>query len=726
MRALIVLLACALPLAGCTDEHEQLMKELGHRSPVRRAGAVKSLARLGDDESYMLISSSLQDRSAIVRIAVVQALCEFKGRDTTAAIARATRDRDPEVRETAVNALGRGTDEQAKQALVKMLLRGEPNTKVRKLAYAILARKGLSAERLTGEMAESQMAMAREQMAKGTSADRLRAVRMAGRTVHPGGLDLVIEGLADRDQDVVLGALAVIDGRGGTAALRRMQLLLSDQVDDIRLATVRALAAFGPEGLKLLQAAMRDPEAAVRLATIEEYERHGKISGTAVACRLLDDPDARVAIRTAALLRGKQSGCDLAPLRDALAGPDPAAVRRAVGVLSTLGGEAAIRMLQGRLDRAGDPDRLPLLAALARAGRVSSDTRRRLQLEFDRALDEIDRLCEGWVTGKLMPGEADRSGGKAPADSDHPDDDANRLSDEELSRLYKKYGLGPADEDSPRGIQDILARFEDPESAGDDSKLFDPISAELVDRISMALDGLLQVDPEKAGGAVGRALGMRKPAMIARVARVLLAHEVSVELNDDMLRNVGEALRVADVPETLALAGWLIHSTGKDARLVPLLTGTLQASDWEKRLPLIEALGRRGDPSAVGVLSGLLEGYSAIPAARALALIGDESAIEPLMSALGRAGPAEEMEILLALARLGSGEPLPRLLQRLDDSDPDVRRSAVRILGVMGQGLDAVSRLRYDLDRLVRKEVSRILEEGNTGDGSDVRPKEED
>jgi hypothetical protein len=373
-------------------------------------------------------------------------------------------------------------------------------------------------------------------------------------------------------------------------------------------------------------------------------------------------------------------------------------------------------MLDEALKQAAPDGRSKVLAALARAGARRPEIGRTLRQEFNRALDQIEQLEVGWVTGKLP------AAGQG-ADPDLSAEDKSRLSDEELKKLYEKHGLGPVNEDSPRGVRDILAGFEDADADRDTGSLFEAVSPELIDVVSMCLDGLLQLQPELAGDAVGRALAARSPLLIARVAQILAAHNVTVELSQALLDSLQAALEQAEVREASELLGWLAKS--RDGRLVPVLVRALEQADFEKKVALIEALGRFRDASAVAALSAQLKGYSAIPAARALAAIGDRAAIEPLRQAIGNAGPAEELEIELALARLGDRELVSRMIEKLDDSSPEVRRAAVRVLGQLGgrEELDAIEGLRYDLDRLVRKEVQLVLEADKTGDEADGGPK---
>lgn len=720
MRHLAIALVAAALAVACSDPHEKLMKELDDQSPVVRAGAVRSLAQLGDDEAYTLVSGSLRDPSAVVRIAAVKALARFERRDTTAALIRASRDRDPEVRAAAVDALAEQKGDLVESTLIGMLLKGEPNTEVRRRIYAALERIGLDGERLAGEMAESQMSMARKRMREGDAAERQRVVRMAGRSVHPGGIDLVLAGLADRDQDVALVALRMLDGRGGQAALGPLQLLLSDQVSELRLAAVRALADYGRDGLKLLEAALRDPDPRVRLAALEALAADPEAVAGEALCRLLTDGDPRIAIRAAGLVHRHPASCPLEPVAALLAADAPGKVEQGLAVLSAVGGEQAIDLLEAELEEVAAQRRLAVLAALARAGQKRPGVVRGLENAFAAAVDEALGLAERWIEEPIPP----RGRVPGPVDRDADDERTgerpkSRLTDDELNALYRKHGLDPADADSPRGVDDILGRFAQDVDKLADRRLFDPIGSRLVDAISMALDGLLSLDPAKVGASIERVLVVDSPALVARIAQVLRGHGVEIALSEAHRRAIGRALEAADAEQAEMIAAWIAELG--DRALAPMLIQAMPGTDWDKRVALIRALGSLGAAEAVPVLIEALSGYAAIPAARALARIGDPEAIGPLRKALEQAGPAEEMELLMALARLGSREEIPRLLEKLDAADPEVRRAGVRVLGeVAGEReLDAIKGLRYDLDRLVRREVRRVLERGQRGEGSD-------
>ncbi len=172
-------------------------------------------------------------------------------------------------------------------------------------------------------------------------------------------------------------------------------------------------------------------------------------------------------------------------------------------------------------------------------------------------------------------------------------------------------------------------------------------------------------------------------------------------------------------PEERRLASDLVGRL-KDNRLSAAILAGLENSNWETKAALIETLGRLRDKTTMPALTRLLDGYSAIPAARALAKLGDPDAIEALRKALERSGPAEIQEIQLALARLGDREVLEMASKDLHASNPRVRQNAVRVLGSLGgkAATEALKSTRFDLDRLVRKEAKLALEKRMTGEST--------
>jgi len=725
------LLAAAL-LGACADERQTLLQEYKDVMPVKRAGAVRSLAKQGDDEAYLLVSRALEDRSAIVRIAAVWSLHEFKGRDALAAITRAGQDSDPEVREAVVTVLAKRDGAPATQAMVQMLLRGESNSRVRRLLVDSLAARGLAGEKLTGEMAENQLAFVQRQLAEGSTQDRIQALVLAGRSVHPGAVDLLLAGVEQEDGEVTQAAVAALDGRGGTEALRRLQLLLADPMQGIRLAAVRALPAYGPQGLTLVEGVLRDADPEVRLAALEALGARQHAAEPQSLCALLLDEDPRVAVEAAGQLASRAASCELGGLEAALTAADDGPVfRRLVGVLGVLGGPAAIALLEREQARRKLVAPAFLLAARARAGDRRPGLAREIEQALEQGVGDAARMLQSWPGDRLGPGvelvpdqprredagedegEQDRDEEAAEASPDAGPPAKSRptqLTEEELKELYKRHKLGELRADSPRGIGDILSAFPEKGVRTVGDRLFAPLLPADLSDLALLVEALGRLEPARVAQAAESVLLLGQTRATADLAGVLLGLPEAFQPSEAGARALAQALTAADARQAEPIAALLVRARLPQAG--GLLAAGLEPADWEKRDVLIQALGRLGASEAVKPLAGMLKGYSAIAAAQALAALKDPAGLEPLRTALGQAGPVEEMEILMALARLGDASELPRLLEKLDNPDPDMRRAAVRILGVVGtpEAREAVKGLRYDLDRLVREEVQLITE----------------
>lgn len=691
----------AVLFCGCSDSRDELLQELISDSPVKRAGALRILAQEGDEEAYLLVSQALEDQSAVVRIAAVRALAEFKGRDTTAALVRASRDADPEVREAVVTALSARKGEAMQRALQHMLLRAERSPQVREQIYLALEKSGLSGQRLAEEMASQQMEMIRQEWQSSRGSRRAQLVRLAGRSVHPDAVGVVMEGLADKNADVVLAALSVLDGRGGKPALRQLLLLASDQSVRVRLQAARALRNYGQEGVAVLGGVLRDLNPDVRLQALVQLEKVEQDLDPALICPLLGDKEEAVLLQTASLIRSKKLGCDLAPLAKQLSDPADRSYKSAVRALSIVGGEPALKLLNGQMQKQPAPVRPILAAAMAHAGDRDKKTKGILEKELRQVLSDIKLRADAWVTGKLPP---TRKPEEAPADH-------SRLSEEELKKLYEKHGLPPASKDSPRGISDILAKYEKPSGRAPAAEMFPAVDPQDVELFGELLQGLAVIDKMSAAVVALEALQLEYQELVGRVAQLVLDYELAVSPDEKMIDRLGKLMLQAGEQDAGAIAG-LLGAT-KRPKAVEVLGSALSGMPWEKREHAIAALGAMNLKEGIQPLLPMLEGYSAASAARALGQIGDPEAIGPLQEALKRAGPSAEMDIFLALSKLGSQDVVAMVSERLSDPDPEVRRAAVRILGTLGdaEARKALETVQFDLDRLVRAEASNFLKQ---------------
>lgn len=99
-------------------------------------------------------------------------------------------------------------------------------------------------------------------------------------------------------------------------------------------------------------------------------------------------------------------------------------------------------------------------------------------------------------------------------------------------------------------------------------------------------------------------------------------------------------------------------------------------------------------------------------AARALAYVGDASAIDALTTGARDDHWRVRMNSVRALGVIGSSSSVPAILPGADDPHPRVREAAARALGRTGDGvaLTTLGRLAADEDPMVAATASRALE----------------
>ncbi len=210
---------------------------------------------------------------------------------------------------------------------------------------------------------------------------------------------------------------------------------------------------------------------------------------------------------------------------------------------------------------------------------------------------------------------------------------------------------------------------------------------------------------------------VRLPALPndAWFAKHLAARRVEVEGRklDDLLDILTTADEEAREEAAVALAPWgeeavaaltaLLASADADARwwaaralaevggtgAVQALIGALGDADPDVRACAALALGRIGDGAAALALARCLDDESSFVsgvAADALSMIG-KAALPALNEALGYERPIARLLAVQALARIGSEEAIGPLLALLEDPSYLVRRQAEEALDSLGAGL---------------------------------------
>lgn len=194
------------------------------------------------------------------------------------------------------------------------------------------------------------------------------------------------------------------------------------------------------------------------------------------------------------------------------------------------------------------------------------------------------------------------------------------------------------------------------------------------------------------------------------------AMEALVKMGPPAVEPVIEALKDNDRRVRLSAAKVLIEIGDKKARgaTEPLLA-MLEDEDSDVRRAAVDALGKIGDERAVGPLITILDdrlvGYGAMKAliaigpaavpplivtlededstvrwmsAKALGLIGDESAVVHLIAALKDTGYSVRREAATALGLIGDGSAVEPLIGVLADKNHQVREAAKKALDTLG------------------------------------------
>ncbi|HEY1014697.1 MAG TPA: HEAT repeat domain-containing protein [Herpetosiphonaceae bacterium] len=156
------------------------------------------------------------------------------------------------------------------------------------------------------------------------------------------------------------------------------------------------------------------------------------------------------------------------------------------------------------------------------------------------------------------------------------------------------------------------------------------------------------------------------------------------------------------------LQGSVIEALARhSARTLPLLLALFASDDAERRLAAAVAAGRIGSAQAVPALITALsdEPEVAIAAARALAQVGDRRAFDALIALLDADDTALRHAAIAAINSLGHDDTSARIGVLLQDPNPMLRESAVRIAGYFGfaQHGEALLRAAADPDEQVRQ-----------------------
>ena len=190
------------------------------------------------------------------------------------------------------------------------------------------------------------------------------------------------------------------------------------------------------------------------------------------------------------------------------------------------------------------------------------------------------------------------------------------------------------------------------------------------------------------GGAWARCSEQRLECTWANALRRLPdASTVAQGFGASDCRCLTHLVRVSSVP----VEDWFARVLGAERLAVATdeieeLLEVLVSGDDDVREEAALALGRFGS-AAAGRLADILatgEAHARWWAARALAEVGGEGAVNPLVSVLGEPDPDLRACATLALGRIGNGSAAPALAKMLDDGSAFVASVAADALSMLG------------------------------------------
>lgn len=251
-----------------------------------------------------------------------------------------------------------------------------------------------------------------------------------------------------------------------------------------------------------------------------------------------------------------------------------------------------------------------------------------------------------------------------------------------------------------------------------------------------ACDALAALPDPLASGRLTELLDRGTPAERTAAARALLQHPESVRAvlasrlegqDEAAVAAIIEVLGDAHVPELeepLVRLGSRVPASCRRTALravarIPgsraevLLLRALADRDHGVQVEALDLLVARGGDKVRTTLLVLLGVDDSLRyhVIRALARLGRQEAVGPLIALYPQAPLHERIEILSALGRLSGREAIPFLRKALADPQPEIRRATARVLALSaGPGeLQLLAELAADADWVLRAEAARAL-----------------
>ena len=600
------------------------------------------------------------------RAAAVARLSDPRDASELAALLVAQQDPHPRVRAAAAAALGARGGTRSLEALSAMLADPDPEV-MSAAAHALstLRPEGAAPDaRLAAEVNERAGRALAQAYGRSDSRTRLAiasALRSLGTSLRE-AIEAEARQLWEQNARELRGGSTTARagaaeelGRSGRAdAVRLLVELLEDEEGSplLAAAAARGLGMSGDRAaVDPLETALFDRPAPVSEAAAWALGRIGDPGAAGALADLGCRAPSRLGASAVAALDAlpPAPGVGVSLCEVALRAADPAVTGAAASAAHDRAADCPERPLAQRIGRGGGE----AIAGLAALGALRLPPGR-IRAPSEKAVGLLSTSTDGSVRAA-----AARALGLAPFPPAVP----------ALQRRLAS--LKPSDVEEQAEIAVALARLA-PEQSG-------PLAARLA----------TEADPRLRVAACRSLSAARQPGAAAALALL------SADGNPDVRRAAYLGLGPLGGPAVASLAAALASRSG----------------DPEEVEAIVRALGSTGDPAALPLVSPLLAGLQAPAAASAIGRLGAPAGVPVLLAALQGGGANGSLEIVEALAALGSADAGEALSAELLSDRPTVRAAAARALGRLryepaSQRLEA---LRSDYDAEVRRAAREAL-----------------
>jgi HEAT repeat protein len=582
---------------------------------------------------------------------------------------------------------------------------------------------------------------------------RLHAVFELAREEPGHGSPLPVTALGDRDAVVRLAAARLLARRGAREATAAATTWLADPAPRERLTALlvlREAPELPDEARRAVERALRNGDVTTRLVGLELLAARPSPSSFAAVVALLDDELGEVRLRALRALAAIGDAHASLPVARRLGDVDRGVRVEAAATLGVLGDRRVVPALLRQLDeraleprapavdalaRIGDPSAVPTLARLA-ARAPRDDLARRAALALGAigtpaAVDALLALAREPRGADEVRAALARAGAAAvprlARELDAGSPTSARLAAEALGRIGDRRATGALASVVARGsgarvaALEALGRLADPAAVPTLAHV--ALEGEVPELRVLALDALEATADARALAVVPRALGDADPTVRARAARLAgalgapeAAPSLALRLGDEdasvrgaaagalarlpslpagLARPLADATARAPLdPAALEAVGDALERAVGPADRPALERAYLAAATPAARGALARALAAVEAPLAdPGVVAALLRdvaggGDGAAYAADALGRAAPARASEAaLCEAFARAEPAVRARLAPALARFGSGgEVLTRTLADVSEAASVRAAAAWALAGVADAG----------------------------------------